>query len=526
MAWSGHILLTDPARLWHANAFYPEPLQLRVLRHPARLRAGRHDRRRAGRRARPLQHPLRAGPRARLRRRVRAGPAARRGPDRRGGGRRRVRVRAVAARARPATCTSSPPAASRWPWRCWPAGTAGRCGTATGRSAGTSGWALAGWLVAAWQLSLGFGIGLPFAYVLALASCVVAAVDLADPARRSGRSRRPFGRRLFVADVGRRGDLRRRPACCWRCPTSRWPSCIPYARRSVERRCSLYSPPLRGFFIAPDGVAGSGAACTPAPRDGLPWSAGDDPAAGLRRSTGWPSPGWSSRSGRSPAAAARRRCRWSRSCSAMGTWFFGGTATYLPLFEYLPGWDGLRAPRPADDLDDPAARRARRRRGVRVRDTGAWGAERAHTAGPGLAAPGHPAAAGAGAGRGLNTTPHPVVPTAPAAMRARPGADPGAAQRAKTDSVVMLWSTDGFPEWSTAAAASDPAAHRGTRGDTGVPDQASVDYLRELGVKTVVVLRQRADRHARRRPVSATPATSSGSPAKTWATRWSSGLSG
>ena len=24
IAWSGHILLTDPAHLWHANAFYPE----------------------------------------------------------------------------------------------------------------------------------------------------------------------------------------------------------------------------------------------------------------------------------------------------------------------------------------------------------------------------------------------------------------------------------------------------------------------------------------------------------------------
>ena len=24
MAWAGHILLTDPARLWHSNAFFPE----------------------------------------------------------------------------------------------------------------------------------------------------------------------------------------------------------------------------------------------------------------------------------------------------------------------------------------------------------------------------------------------------------------------------------------------------------------------------------------------------------------------
>ena len=25
MAWSGHILLTNPGQLWHANTFYPEP---------------------------------------------------------------------------------------------------------------------------------------------------------------------------------------------------------------------------------------------------------------------------------------------------------------------------------------------------------------------------------------------------------------------------------------------------------------------------------------------------------------------
>ena len=37
------------------------------------------------------------------------------------------------------------------------------------------GWALAGWLVAAWQISLGFGIGLAFVYLL-LAVCLVAAV--------------------------------------------------------------------------------------------------------------------------------------------------------------------------------------------------------------------------------------------------------------------------------------------------------------------------------------------------------------
>ncbi len=28
----------------------------------------------------------------------------------------------------------------------------------------------------------------------------------------------------------------------------------------------------------------------------------------------------------------------------MGTKFFGGTFTYVPLFDYLPGWQGIRTP--------------------------------------------------------------------------------------------------------------------------------------------------------------------------------------
>ena len=116
----------------------PRAVQLRVLRHPARLRPGRHARQRPRGRGAALQHHVRAGARARLARGVRAGPAARRGPDRRGGGRGGVRVRAVAAGSGRPPARALQSAASRWRWPCWPAGTAGRCATATGPSAGTT----------------------------------------------------------------------------------------------------------------------------------------------------------------------------------------------------------------------------------------------------------------------------------------------------------------------------------------------------------------------------------------------------
>ncbi|WP_433303530.1 hypothetical protein ACQP2F_12250 [Actinoplanes sp. CA-030573] len=56
------------------------------------------------------------------------------------------------------------------------------------------GWAVAGWLVAAWQVSLGFGMGLVFVYLLA-AACLCAAIGWLV----SGRP--PLERRLVLGDL-------------------------------------------------------------------------------------------------------------------------------------------------------------------------------------------------------------------------------------------------------------------------------------------------------------------------------------
>ena len=138
--------------------------------------------------------------RARLRRGVRAGPAARRGPARRGGRRGRVRVRAVAAgpgrpparplhrRHRAGAGDAGPRArlvaAARLP--------AGAAADRAGRSPG--------WLVAAWQISLGFGIGLPFAYFLLAARAGRRPAATAGPGGGAGDDPRSAGR-LLVADL-------------------------------------------------------------------------------------------------------------------------------------------------------------------------------------------------------------------------------------------------------------------------------------------------------------------------------------
>ncbi|MET0493195.1 MAG: hypothetical protein ABW000_08705, partial [Actinoplanes sp.] len=107
-----------------------------------------------------------------------------------------------------------------------------------------AGWAAAGWLVATWQISLGFSLGLPFAYVLALLVVIVALTVLVRRLRR--RSPRPvLGWRLLVTDllglliVAGVGAL----------------IALPYLRVKDPRpsltEIQFFSPPLRGLLIGP-----------------------------------------------------------------------------------------------------------------------------------------------------------------------------------------------------------------------------------------------------------------------------------
>jgi hypothetical protein len=61
------------------------------------------------------------------------------------------------------------------------------------------------------------------------------------------------------------------------------------------------------------------------------------------------------------------------------------------------------------------------------------------------------------------------------------------------DMHVMLWSTDRFAPMVNGGSGFVPEELFRTRQEIQTfPDQASVDYLRDLGVKTVVVLLDRA----------------------------------
>ncbi|MFF3867871.1 hypothetical protein [Micromonospora sp. NPDC001898] len=348
-----------------------------------------------------------------------------------------------------------------------------------------AGWAYAGWLVAAWQLSLGFGIGLPFAYILAGATLVAAVTWFVR--RRS--NPRPFGVRLLVADVvgallfaGVGGLLA--------VPFFKVAELHPNAARTLAD-IGVYSPPFSGFFTAPAESRVWGGLHEGA-RSVLPWH----PEMTLL-------PGfvlYALAAGGLFFSVWRLRHRLLLLAGvvvtmvlAMGTRFFGGTFTYGLLFEYLPGWNGLRTPGRmmlwTTLLLGLLAAGAVSAFAVRVRE---WAAERVPPwPGPWLRlATVLPLLLVVA--EGLNSTPHPVVPAQPAAMRSVDGPMLVLPSSQNLDQPVMLWSTSRFQDMVNGGSGFTPVRQAEIRqAAESFPDQASVTYLRDLGVRNVVVLRDR-----------------------------------
>ncbi|MCI4063377.1 hypothetical protein MRQ36_12630 [Micromonospora sp. R77] len=483
MAWSGHILLTDPAHLWDSNTFFPEPWsfafsdtllgyapagmigtgpEAAVLRYNIMF---------------VLAHALATFGAYALARQLGAG-----------------RIGAAVAGA---SYTYAP----------WLLAQAGHLHIVSNggiplalamlaRGHGWSlrhgyrpqrrhaGWAYAGWLVAAWQLSLGFGIGLPFAYLLG--GIVLVSVVIWTGRRLTG-VRRPFGVRLLVADlVG--GLLFAAVGGLLAVPYFKVSELHPNAVRTIGD-IAIFSPPATGFFTAPAesriwGGLHEGA------RAALPWH----PEMTLL-------PGfvlYALAAGGLFFSVWRLRHRLLLLAGvlvtmvlAMGTRFLDGTYTYVPLFEHLPGWNGLRTPGRmmlwttlllgllAAGAVTAFCARVRELAAERVPPwPGPW--LRLATLLPLLLV----------LGEGLNTTPHPVVPVQPAALRSVDGPMLVLPSSQNLDQPVMLWSTSRFQDMVNGGSGFTPDAQAKVRELTlGFPDRPSVDYLRGLGVRNVVVLR-------------------------------------
>jgi hypothetical protein len=89
---------------------------------------------------------------------------------------------------------------------------------------------------------------------------------------------------------------------------------------------------------------------------------------------------------------------------------------------------------------------------------------------------------------GLGTTPHAPVPPAPAAVSQAAGPYLVLPSNYYIDGLVMLWSTDRFAPVVNGNSGVLPIELAQTRDATArFPDAKSVAYLRQLGVRTVVV---------------------------------------
>jgi len=350
------------------------------------------------------------------------------------------------------------------------------------------GWVFAGWLVATWQLSLGFGIGLVFAYVLALISVVVLLGWLLRRVLR--RPRQPFGFRMVLANLFG-GGVFAAAGILLAIPYFRVADLHPEARRTVAD-LQLYSPPPSGFVTAP--------------KESLIWGQLHE---NVRSGLSWPPemtllPGFVLYA---LALAGLFFSLWTvrqrllllagvlvSGILAMGTSFFGGTWTYLPLFTYLPGWDGLRTPGRLMLWTTLLL-------GVLAAGSVGAFAERARLISAAERVPPRP-------GpflrlvtllplllvvvEGLNATPHETVPPQPAAMRVATGPILVLPSGQNHDQHVMLWSTTRFQDIVNGGSGFTPSRLAEVREVTAnFPDTASVDYLRQMGVRTVVVLRDR-----------------------------------
>lgn len=360
-------------------------------------------------------------------------------------------------------------------------------------------WAFAGWLIAAWQVTIGFATGIPFVYLM---GGVGIAVIVGNVMRR-----RQLVRRLFVAN-GLGIVVFLGITALMAIPYLRVESIYHFTRPVTEVR--FYSPPPVGLFVT--------GTQTWLWRHGpfeqlkyLPTPAAPEQAifpgivivavalVGLFVSV-WP-----------------RRVRAVLGVATVvmtillpGTTFFGGTYTYLLLWRYLPGWNGLRAPGrlilwvtlllillaagAVTRLTQLLSERAPRAALVALALLPALGALlEAVPVQTSATVPGIPPDL-----HRLFAQPHQPMLILP--------------ETSRSDVVYMLWSVDGFPQLANGNSGNFPPQYEAVVADTtNFPDPAGVAALKHFGIHTVVVLKVDAQstRYAAalHRPLTGLPVT-------------------
>jgi hypothetical protein len=366
------------------------------------------------------------------------------------------------------------------------------------------GWVIAGSAVAAWQLSIGFTLGLPFAYLLAALAAIGAIVWL-----RRGRPR--LDRGLVLATVAGAVLIAAVGFALSR-PYLRVADAHPAARRTPAT-VEAYSGPLRIFLVAPDENLIWGGATAPL-RDGLE----NVPEktlfpglvilalaiAGLSSSV---FPRWLRRGLGAGVVAV--------SILALGFRAGGGLLwPYRIVYDVLPGWQAIRVPGRLVVLSSlglallAGAGAQRAMLGGAARRVSRWGGGTAIAAVCVLAI--------VIEGRGLPFDPldnqaQPRVPAIPPSTASVPAPQLHLpAERAADNRRYILWSTDGFPALINGRSSLNPAfTQRLIRRMEPFPDRRTVALLSRLGVRSVILHTNRVHgtpwRGAARRPIAGLP---------------------
>lgn len=337
------------------------------------------------------------------------------------------------------------------------------------------GLAVAGWAVAAWQVTLGFGLGLQFGYLLGMLSLVVLVGWLV--ARRRGTAA-PVPRRIALADVAGIA-LFLTVVTTFALPYLQVAGDHPESRRTVSD-LELFSPPLKGFLTthhnnwlygdaqkeqrAELGFEGEMAL---APGGTLVVLAVAGAVIGA----------WSLRRRLALVGAAGVLL-----VLAMGTQLAGGRYSYLLLFHHAPGWEGIRTP---GRLVVPltlvlALLAAAGIDRLRLR-SGRWG--------PGVVA----FALVLITAESLGTTETPPPPPLPAALDHAAGPVLVLPSDGLHDNWAMYWSAAGLYPIANGNSGFLPRELDALRnGVAAFPDPASVALIQQTGIRRVVLLLQYA----------------------------------
>lgn len=342
---------------------------------------------------------------------------------------------------------------------------------------------LAGWLVAAWQLSLGFSLGIQFAYLLLALGAVAVVLWLL-------RDRPAIPRSVVKASVAGLCVFVLTAVLMAR-PYFRVIDAHPEAKRTADA-VAFFSPPPRSFLTA-------------APENAV-WG---DRTAERRATLRWPIeqtlfPGiailvlallglWS----RAYPAALRL----GLACGVVVVGVLslglpnypnvdGGYTPYRLLYDLVPGWDSIRTPSRLNTLTSLGLAllagagaclvvRAVSRTRLPARSS-------AHRAAATLSVA--VVLAGLVLVEGFGRIPHWPAPAVPAALARAPDPQLHLPAEWAPDLVYGYWSIDGFPRIMNGVGSFAPAGLAEARRQAFTfPDAASVDYLRRIGVRTVVL---------------------------------------